>query len=223
MTVQTAYPENCSQKKSAQREFVKKKKRRTSKNKKRSPRKTASTDEEKQEDDSDNEGDVLSEDELDDLREFSNEEGIVAFGNVLDASSAPTMKVISKIEEWICDVKEKCTYNGAERRSAESNREDLRNIVRHKQSKEYIATKIVVQDRMRKYLIGIYEKKKNESGGTRARKETPIALPVLNATASNRAVQRLKYIESIKNVDLKEPVPMYFTDDDDDASSNEEQ
>ena len=158
MTVQTAYPENCSQKKSAQREFVKKKKRRTSKNKKRSPRKKASTDEEKQEDDSDNEGDVLSEDELDDLREFSNEEGIVAFGNVLDASSVPTMKVISKIEEWICDVKEKRTYNGAERRSAESNREDLRNIVRHKQSKEYIATKIVVQDRMRKYLIGIYGK-----------------------------------------------------------------
>ena len=76
---------------------------------------------------------------------------------------------------------------------------------------------------MRKYLIGIYEKKNIESGGTRARKETPIALPVLNATASNRAVQRLKYIESIKNVDLKEPVPMCFTDDDDDASSNEEQ
>ena len=45
----------------------------------------------------------------------------------------------------------------------------------------------------------------------------------MNATASNRAVQRLNYIESIKNVDLKEPVPMCFTDDDDDDSSNEEQ
>ena len=76
---------------------------------------------------------------------------------------------------------------------------------------------------MQKYLISIYEKKKIESGGTRAHKETPIALPVLNATASNCAVQRLLYIESIKNIDLKEPVPMCFTDDDDDDSSSEEQ